>query len=107
MRRSVSQARRFAVLKRDRFQCQYCGRRAPHCVLEVDHRLAVANGGSDDPSNLVTACRDCNRGKGTVRTGTAVDKAWEDDTMIQGINDEDLMLDGDPWIRAIYGELVV
>jgi hypothetical protein len=32
----------------------------------VDHVEALANGGEDDPSNLVTACSDCNLGKSAV-----------------------------------------
>jgi 5-methylcytosine-specific restriction endonuclease McrA len=32
-------------------------------VLEIDHRIPRAKGGSDDPSNLWTLCFDCNRGK--------------------------------------------
>lgn len=36
---------------------------APDVVLHVDHVLPKALGGADDPSNLVTACKDCNSGK--------------------------------------------
>jgi len=36
-------------------------------VLEVDHILARANGGTDEFLNLVTACAPCNRGKSAVR----------------------------------------
>ena len=55
---------RFEVLKRDRFTCQYCGRKAPDVVLHVDHIHPVADGGIDDMTNLVTACSECNLGKG-------------------------------------------
>lgn len=48
---------------RDNFCCVYCGSRAPIAVLEVDHRIPRASGGSDDDDNLVTACWSCNRGK--------------------------------------------
>lgn len=34
-------------------------------TLHADHVKAVANGGGDDISNLVTSCSDCNYGKGT------------------------------------------
>ena len=34
--------------------------------LTVDHVVPVALGGSDDPSNLVAACHDCNMGKGST-----------------------------------------
>jgi len=56
--------KRFYILKRDKFTCQYCGRSAPEVILEVDHILAVANGGDSNNKNLITACRDCNAGKG-------------------------------------------
>jgi len=54
---------RFQVLERDNYQCQYCGQYAPNVRLEVDHRVAVADGGSNDLTNLVTACFACNQGK--------------------------------------------
>lgn len=55
---------RYEVLKRDRFTCTYCGGHPPDVLLEVDHVIPKAAGGSDDMENLVTACWDCNRGKG-------------------------------------------
>lgn len=60
---SISVRTRFEVFKRDEFTCQYCGRRSPEVVLEVDHIVPVATGGSDDEINLRTSCWDCNRGK--------------------------------------------
>jgi len=63
-RQSVSPKLRFNVLKRDGFSCQYCGVKAPTSELRVDHRIPASGGGSDDPSNLVTACHTCNAGKG-------------------------------------------
>ena len=44
----------------------------PAVVVEVDHVVARANGGSDDPSNLVTACFSCNRGKSDVPLDVAL-----------------------------------
>jgi hypothetical protein len=32
----------------------------------VDHVLARAQGGTDHPDNLITACRECNEGKGSL-----------------------------------------
>lgn len=54
---------RFEVFKRDDFSCQYCGRHPPDVTLEVDHIIAVANGGTNAAENLLSACFDCNRGK--------------------------------------------
>lgn len=63
---------RFEVFKRDDFTCQYCGRRSPDVVLEVDHIVPRANGGSDDPINLRTSCWECNHGKSDVPLGAVL-----------------------------------
>lgn len=54
---------RFEVFKRDEFTCQYCGRKSPEVVLEVDHIVPRAGGGTDDIINLRTSCWECNSGK--------------------------------------------
>jgi hypothetical protein len=64
--RRVMRSQRFRILKRDDFTCQYCGRRAPAVVLQVDHRVPVRYGGGNMDDNLVTACEDCNQGKGSL-----------------------------------------
>lgn len=63
-RKPIPKKLRFEVLKRDKFTCQYCGRMAPDVILEIDHIKPVAEGGETDILNLITSCRDCNRGKG-------------------------------------------
>lgn len=60
---AVSKRVRYEVLRRDNHACRYCGAHAPEVVLTVDHVVPSVLGGSDDPSNLVAACRDCNAGK--------------------------------------------
>lgn len=60
---AVSKRLKFEILRRDGFACRYCGAKAPDVVLTVDHVIPVALGGTDDPSNLVAACADCNGGK--------------------------------------------
>jgi len=62
-RKEISKRIRFEVFKRDNFTCQYCGQHPPSTILEVDHIVAVAGGGDNDETNLVTACFNCNRGK--------------------------------------------
>ena len=60
-------ARRFETLKRDKYRCRLCGASTADgddVRLEVDHRIARANGGTDAPDNLWTLCFACNRGKG-------------------------------------------
>lgn len=63
-RKPIKKKVRFEVFKRDKFTCQYCGRKAPDVILEVDHIKPVAEGGNNGILNLITSCRDCNRGKG-------------------------------------------
>lgn len=63
---AVSKRTRYEVLRRDNHACRYCGGIAPDVKLTVDHVMPKALGGSDDPSNLVAACRDCNYGKAST-----------------------------------------
>lgn len=66
---AVSKRLRFEILRRDNHSCRYCGRSAPEVELTVDHVVPAALGGSDESSNLVAACRDCNGGKSSVPAG--------------------------------------
>lgn len=62
--RSLGSKRRAQILSRDGYRCQYCGMtRADGAILEVDHKVPKAKGGSDRVSNLITSCRECNRSK--------------------------------------------
>lgn len=71
----LSKRLRFEILRRDNHQCRYCGATAPDATLTVDHVVPVALGGSDEPSNLVAACAECNAGK----SATPPDAALVDD----------------------------
>lgn len=52
-------------------QCEYC--HAPDSVfnsaLEIDHFVPISVGGTDDPENLVLACRSCNSYKAFHQLG--------------------------------------
>jgi hypothetical protein len=65
-RQPLSKRLRFEILKRDGFRCRYCGANSSQVLMHVDHVVPVADGGGDDPANLVTACADCNLGKSDV-----------------------------------------
>ena len=85
-RKPLTKAIRFEVFKRDRFTCQYCGRKAPEVVLEVDHIVPVSKGGGNELMNLVTSCFDCNRGKGKKKlddTSTVMKQRAELDRMAE------------------------
>lgn len=63
---AVSRRLRYEILRRDNYTCYYCGAKAPDVPLTVDHVVPLALGGSDEASNLVTACKDCNAGKSST-----------------------------------------
>lgn len=63
-RKAISKKARFEVFKRDGFKCMYCGAHPPSVLLHVDHIHPVAEGGTNDEDNLITACEPCNLGKG-------------------------------------------
>ena len=65
-RKAISKKLRFEIYKRDKFTCQYCGRKAPDVVLNIDHIEPIANGGTNDILNLLTSCFDCNSGKSNI-----------------------------------------
>lgn len=56
--------KRFEVLKRDGFRCQYCGKTGKDVTLEVDHIIPQSKWGTDEFNNLITCCRECNMWKG-------------------------------------------
>ncbi|HXP88793.1 MAG TPA: HNH endonuclease [Bryobacteraceae bacterium] len=60
-RKVLSLRKRFFVFKRDRYRCCMCKRSG--LELHVDHKVPVAQGGTDALDNLQTLCVDCNRGK--------------------------------------------
>lgn len=65
-RKTLSKKLRFEVFKRDKFTCQYCGRKAPDVILQVDHIDPVALGGANEILNLITSCQECNSGKKAI-----------------------------------------
>lgn len=59
----LSPKKRFEILKRDNFKCQYCWRTGKDVTLEVDHITPKSKWGTDDIENLITCCRECNSWK--------------------------------------------
>ncbi len=63
-RRQVTNTFLFA---RDEYTCQYCGRTAfdlkPREALTRDHLIPLSRGGSNEWTNVVTACSSCNTRK--------------------------------------------
>jgi len=64
---------RKVTIERDEFTCQMCGAVGGpdgDVQLHVDHETAQSAGGSDDPENLQTLCRECHMSKhGSTQKG--------------------------------------
>lgn len=76
---AVTKRLRFEILRRDEYTCRYCHR--TNVPLAVDHVVPVALGGSDEPSNLVAACTDCNGGKSSIKPDDALVADVRDDAL--------------------------
>lgn len=50
-----------AVYERDGGRCRYCGKTDPE--MQYDHVYPLSKGGETSVSNLVLACRNCNKHK--------------------------------------------
>lgn len=64
-------------------QCHYCGEPAE----TIDHVIPKSRGGTDEPGNLVPACRRCNASKGTKllsewRGPNPAGKSWRMDRIL-------------------------
>lgn len=52
------------IMIRDSFVCQYCGREHAPADLTLDHVIPKVQGGTNEWSNVVACCRNCNVHKG-------------------------------------------
>lgn len=108
-RKAISTRTRFEVFKRDSFKCQYCGASAPDVLLEVDHINPVANGGTNDILNLITACEKCNGGKSDklLSANDAMDKKRSQLELMQQRREQlDMMFQWQESLSDITGDVV-
>lgn len=78
--RYVSCTKRIQVFCRDGFRCVLCGRSPandPEVVLQIDHIIPFSKGGTAEPENLQTLCKECNRGKHNTILKPGGDKKGE------------------------------
>jgi hypothetical protein len=61
--RQIDQAIQWKVFERDEYCCRYCGRTG--IPLSVDHIILWEEGGPSTEENLITACKKCNRMRGS------------------------------------------
>ena len=58
-------ARRRLIWERDEAMCYMCHKSLELSVIELDHLIPVALGGSSDDKNIAVSCQTCNRRRGT------------------------------------------
>ena len=52
------------IYKRDKYTCQYCGKRLDQKQLNIDHIIPRHRGGKTSWTNVVSCCFECNLNKG-------------------------------------------
>lgn len=80
----ISTFARRGIYLRDRLTCTWCGcqvtigaHTSDVSAAALDHLVCYSAGGSDDPSNLVTACTSCNSRRGDTDLATWIHRlAW-------------------------------
>lgn len=96
---TISRGQRERVAARAGFRCEYCLLHQDHAVKkhEPDHVIPKKHGGQDTDENLVWACFQCNRHKGSevgavdVESGQLVrlfnprQQNWADHFVLEGV----------------------
>jgi hypothetical protein len=59
VKRSVSETKKKYVASMQDWKCGHCKQRLNH-TFEVDHKLRLEHGGSNDVENLIALCRNCH-----------------------------------------------
>ena len=82
VRTPLTKSIRHEVFVKDGFKCVECGATNQQTRLHVDHILPVAQGGTDELSNLQTLCEACNLAKSNRMwkggTGESVEQSESD-----------------------------
>jgi hypothetical protein len=72
--RQVDQNVSWAVFRRDNYSCRYCGKN--DVPLTVDHLVLWEEGGPSTQTNLVSACKKCNRTRGNMQYGEWLENGY-------------------------------
>jgi len=59
VKRSVSETKKKYVASMQDWKCGQCNKKLTH-TFEIDHKLRLEHGGSNDVTNLVALCRECH-----------------------------------------------
>jgi 5-methylcytosine-specific restriction endonuclease McrA len=93
--RWITKERRLGIYIRDSFKCWYCNsdlREVSSEGITLDHVYPKAKGGTNDSSNLITACKACNSSK--------QDEDWK-----KGLTEEQIVMIEQQLVRFVNIEL--
>jgi hypothetical protein len=65
LRYEISGAVQQKIWSADNFQCAYCGAQMGRVLMTIDHFQPLELGGKNDVTNYLTACKPCNKSKGS------------------------------------------
>ncbi len=65
-RYEISGAVQQKVWLADGLKCIFCKKPMGEVQLTIDHWVSLESGGSNEPSNYLSACRRCNKSKGSM-----------------------------------------
>jgi len=66
VRYEISGAVQQKIWVADGFKCMYCGVAMGKAPLSIDHFIPLEMGGVNDTSNFLSACKNCNKKKGSM-----------------------------------------
>ena len=69
-RKKLTEQQRLELWNKADSRCVYCGQELKLSEMQADHLVPLYNGGADDMSNIVCACRSCNWYKSTYSVET-------------------------------------
>lgn len=66
VRYEISGAVQQKIWVADGCKCMFCGAKMGQAALSIDHFFPLEDGGKNDTSNFLTACKGCNKKKGSM-----------------------------------------
>lgn len=66
VRYEISGAVQQKIWVADGYKCVYCGAQMGKSPMSIDHFVPLETGGANDTSNFLTACKGCNKKKGSM-----------------------------------------
>jgi hypothetical protein len=84
LRYEISGAIQQKIWAADGFKCIYCGVKMGDRLMTIDHFIPLELGGKNDVTNYLTACKKCNKDKGSQDPKEWIlSKEWEAENLYQ------------------------